>query len=609
MRRPPLILAVDDEPPPLERLRTELERRYGGDYRVATTSSAANALDILERAQAAGDDVALVLADQWLGDRTGTEVLARVRVVHPQAKRALLIEFGDWGDRPTADAILRAMALGDIDYYVLKPWRSPDELFHRTVTEFLHEWSRTGPGVLQQIEVVGRLWSRRAHEIRSLLTRNGVPHVFHTTDSPQGRRLLDETAGADGSEPVVVVHGGRVLIGPTNVELASAYAVQTELDDARDVDVLIVGAGPAGLAAAVYAASEGLSTLVVEREAIGGQAGSSSLIRNYLGFSRGVSGAELAQRAYQQAWVLGTRFLLMREVEALHWGRDRHHVWISDGSEVTARTVILATGVAYRQLAIPSLDALVGAGVFYGASVSEARALAGEDVYVVGGGNSAGQAAMHLQRYARSVTLLVRGTSLADTMSQYLLDELDAAPNVHVRTMIEVREGGGDGRLERLTVRDRRSGETEEVPAAALFVMIGARPHTDWLPEWIARDRWGYVVTGPDVAPGEDGRWSDGRVPLMHETSAPGVFAIGDVRHASVKRVASAVGEGAVVVSQVHTCLAAQAADRQALTPRAPATAAPAADGQPVTEPAPATAAPAPVDSTGGTGASAEPSR
>ena len=279
------------------------------------------------------------------------------------AKRALLIEFGAWGDRPTADAILRAMSLGNIDYYVLKPWRSPDELFHRTVTEFLHEWSRTGPGVLQQLEVVGRPWDRRAHEIRSLLTRNGVPHVFHTTDSSQGRRLLDEI-GADGSEPVVVVHGGRVLVGPTNVELAAAYAVQTELDEARDVDVLIVGAGPAGLAAAVYAASEGLSTLTVEREAIGGQAGSSSLIRNYLGFSRGVSGAELAQRAYQQAWVLGARFLLMREVEALQWERDRYRIRISDGSEVTARAVILATGVAYRQLDIPSLDPLVGAGVF-----------------------------------------------------------------------------------------------------------------------------------------------------------------------------------------------------------------------------------------------------
>jgi thioredoxin reductase (NADPH) len=347
---------------------------------------------------------------------------------------------------------------------------------------------------------------------------------------------------------VVLVRGG-VLVNPSNVELARAYGVSTTLGEECDFDVAVVGAGPAGLAAAVYASSEGLSTLVVERESIGGQAGSSSRIRNYLGFARGVSGSELAQRAFQQAWIFGARFLHTREVTALRPSGSRHVLTLSDGSEATATAVVLATGISYRRLGIPELDALVGNGVFYGASVSEARAYEGQEVYVVGGGNSAGQAAVHLSRYAERVTVLVRRESLVATMSRYLIAEIEAAGNVEVRPHSEVTGCSGDGYLEAVRVRDCTSGESETVPAAALFVLIGAEPHTSRLPPEICRDSWGYLLTGPELP---DGRWPLERPPLILETSMPGVFAVGDARSGSTKRVASAVGEGSVVIEQVH---------------------------------------------------------
>ncbi|MDQ4072450.1 MAG: NAD(P)/FAD-dependent oxidoreductase, partial [Actinomycetota bacterium] len=342
---------------------------------------------------------------------------------------------------------------------------------------------------------------------------------------------------------------------PTNAELAGAWGLTTSLEGSPDFDLIVVGAGPAGLASAVYASSEGLSTLVVEAEAIGGQAGSSSLIRNYLGFARGVSGAELAQRAYQQAWVFGTRFLHMRRATALHPGDARHTVRISDGTAPTARAVVLASGATYRRLGIPGLEDLTGVGVFYGASVAEGPMLDGEDVFIVGGGNSAGQAAMHLCRYARRVTLLVRGSSLARSMSQYLCEQLAAMPKIEVRLNTQVVDGGGAGRLEWLRLRDRRSGEVETVGAAALFAMIGARPRTEWLPPEVERDPWGYVATSADVVAAAT-PWPLDRPPLSFETSVPGVFAVGDVRRRSIKRVASAVGEGSVVVQQVHQHLA-----------------------------------------------------
>jgi thioredoxin reductase (NADPH) len=540
-------MVVDGNEQELARTVAELDRRYGCDYRIVSERSANVALARLEATRAANEAVAVVLADPWLPELTGEEFLARVRDLHPHAKRALLVSWGAWADPPTAAAIHRSIALGHTDYYVLKPWRSPDELFHRTIAEFLHEWSRIAVPGPSPIALVAERWSPRAHELQSLLIRNGVPHVAHESKSDDGRRLLEQ-AGLTGSElPVVFSSDGLVLVDPSNAELAASYGVSTELEADADFDLAVVGAGPAGLAAAVYASSEGLRTLVVERESIGGQAGSSSLIRNFLGFPRGVGGAELAQRAFQQAWVFGTRFLLMRDVVDLRQDGERFVLSLSSGPEAKARTVILATGATYRRLGIPSLDTFTGTGVFYGASVTEGKALTGEDVYVVGGGNSAGQAAMHLSRHARRVTLLVRGTSLESSMSSYLIETLVAAPNIDVRLHTDVTGGEGRGRLERLALRDIPSGAESTVPAAALFVLIGAHPHTDWLPTDIECDERGYVLTGSDLA--------ESTVSPL-ETSLPGVFAVGDVRHDSIKRVASAVGEGSVAVQHVHRYLA-----------------------------------------------------
>jgi thioredoxin reductase (NADPH) len=543
----PSLMVVDGNEGELARTVAELHRRYGSDYRIVSERSAIVALSHLEASRAANEAIAVVLADQWLPELTGEEFLARVRDLHPHAKRALLVPWGAWADPPTAAAIHRAIALGHTDYYVLKPWRSPDELFHRTIAEFIHEWSRIAMPGPSPIALVAERWSPRAHELQSLLIRNGVPHVAHESNSDDGRRLLEQVGLTESELPVVVSSDGLVLVDPSNAELAASYGMSTELDADADFDLAVVGAGPAGLAAAVYASSEGLRTLVVERESIGGQAGSSSLIRNFLGFPRGVGGAELAQRAFQQAWVFGTRFLLMREVVELRQDGERFVLSLSSGGQARARSVILATGAAYRRLGIPSLDTFTGTGVFYGASVTEGKALTGEDVYVVGGGNSAGQAAMHLSRHARRVTLLVRGTSLESSMSSYLIETLVAAPNIEVRLHTDVTGGEGRGRLERIALRDIPSGAEATVPAAALFVLIGARPHTNWFPTDIDCDERGYVLTGSDLA--------DSTVSPL-ETSLPGVFAVGDVRHHSIKRVASAVGEGSVAVQHVHRYLA-----------------------------------------------------
>jgi thioredoxin reductase (NADPH) len=551
----PRVLVVEDESEVRALMRGELDRRYGTDYRVRCVDSAEDALAMLERWAERGDRVALVLADQWTRGMKGEDFLASAKALYPSAKRGLLVKFGAWGHRETADAMLRAMARGSIDYYVLKPWRRADEYFHRTITEFLQEWERATSARPQELALVSEWRSPRSHQLRQLLSRNGVPHVAHDTDSPEGQRILAEVDLKGTRDPVVVLEGGGVLVDPTNPELAGAYGVSTSLDDRSDFDVVVIGAGPAGLAAAVYASSEGLDTLVVERESIGGQAGSSSLIRNYLGFARGVSGAELAQRAYQQAWIFGARFLHTRAVTALRPDDGRHVLELSDGSEARAIAVVLATGIAYKRLGIPELEALVGTGVFYGASVSEARAHRGQEVYVVGGGNSAGQAAVHLARYAARVTILVRRADLSETMSRYLIDEIDQSENIGVRPHTEVCGGRGDGSLEAVELRDCRTGETETVGAAALFVMIGAQPHTSWLPDTVCRDRWGYLLTGSDV-PDDD--WPAERPRLMLETSLPGVFAVGDARRGSTKRVASAVGEGSVVIEQVHQLMGSE---------------------------------------------------
>ena len=527
--RPPLLVVADDDPDERGLIEAELQRRYGADYalRLCTTAELEGVLD---EAAAHGDDVALALA----AGKEGAELLARMRGRFPTARRGLLIPWLGWSRRGLSELVLRSMARGWIDLYVIAPTRRRDEVFHRTISELLQESERLrGEGPAGAI-VVADERSARAHRLRATLAGLGIPH-----------RTL---AADDGAPPAVTLANGQVLTDPDAAELTRALGFPTELDP-HEADLIVVGAGPAGLSAAVYGASEGLRTTVLDAGAVGGQAGSSSLIRNYLGFPRGLGGGELAQRAYQQAWLFGAQFRLTHRAVALEPRDGRHVVRTDDDTEISARAVVLALGVEYRRLDAPGLTELEGAGVYYGASMSEAQALAGERVYVVGGGNSAGQAAVHLARYACRVRILVRGQGLAATMSQYLIDTIEKDPNIEVLTETEVVAALGPGRLEELQLRTPAGVET--VPAAAVIVLIGAHPHTEWLPEEVARDEWGYLPTGPGVT-----GWPLERPPFTLETSLPGVFAAGDVRARSIKRVASAAGSGALAVSEVHAYLA-----------------------------------------------------
>jgi thioredoxin reductase (NADPH) len=552
----PLVLVVDPDPDALDRAEAALTARIGADFRVRGETSLAAAREQLETTSRQGGDTALVLLDTELERDKVEDLLAATRSWFPEARRALLMPWGGWADRSMADLILRGMALGSIDYYVLKPWKSPDELFHRTIAEFLHEWSRSQRQGPPEIAVIAARWEARGHEIDNLLTRNGVPHALVVRDSQQATRLLlDAQVPLDDPAEVIMVMpalGNRVLRDPSNSEVVGGYGVSTEVGEIGTCDVVVVGAGPGGLATAVYAAAEGLEALVIEREALGGQAATSTLIRNYLGFNRGVTGAELAQRGYQQAWVFGARFLMTQEVSGLRQEGDSLVVSISGQTEVRTRSVVLALGVAYRRLGVDSIERHLGSGVFYGASPSEARSFTDVPVAVVGGGNSAGQAVMYLARYASHVTLLVRDPDLETSMSKYLIDELAAESKVTLMTDVEAVDGHGDDRLRGLTIRHRATGETEDLAVEGLLIMIGAVPHTQWLPDDILRERRGFVLTGSDV-PG--GVWPLKRPPMPYETSLPGVFAVGDVRSGSVKRVAASVGEGSVVVSQVLTHL------------------------------------------------------
>jgi thioredoxin reductase (NADPH) len=550
----PVLVAVDEDADALRAVERELIDRYARSYRVVCVRSAEEGLAQLDVLRAAGDEVALVLAAQWLSGTTGSELLGKVRTLHAHAQRGLLIDWGSWGDGRTGEAIFQAMARRQIDYYVIRPSRSPDELFHQSVSTFLLEWASARRVSPHTVHVVGDSWSGRAYELRETLGRCAIPHAFCLADSPEGRALVAD-AGDAGPLPLVVFPNGDVLANPTNAELATAAGASVD-PQRRDFDLVIVGAGPAGLSAAVYGASEGLRTLVIDEGGIGGQATLSSLIRNYLGFPRGVSGRRLAERAYEQAWVFGAQFAFMQRATGIRRDGERLFVDLADGGEVGARAVLLATGASYRRLGVPELEALNGAGVFYGGPASEAPAMVGKEVYVLGGANSAGQAALNLADYARRVTLVVRAESLDVGMSHYLARQVEGTPNVEVRLGTEVVGGGGDGWLEQLVLRRRADGATETVHADALFLMIGARPRTEWLPGELERGNGGFVRTGADVD--ADGNWPLQRSPLALETSMPGVFAAGDVRHGSMNRVASAVGEGSVAVRLVHELLAAE---------------------------------------------------
>jgi thioredoxin reductase (NADPH) len=544
----PVLLAVDGDAGVLREVGRELGERYAQHYRVICLTSPHEARACLEALAAAAEPVALVLAGQWLGGMTGGELLDEVRHLHPHSRRGLLIAWGDWGDRETGEAIFDSIAHGRIDHYVLRPSGSPDELFHQAISSLLLEWAEARRASPHSVHVVGESWSGRAYELREVLGRCALPHSFCLADSTEGRALVDE-AGSGAKLPIVVFPDGTVLTDPTNAEIARAAGSPVHPEQ-MEFDLVIVGAGPAGLSAAVYGASEGFSTLVVDQGGVGGQATSSSLIRNYLGFPRGLSGRRLAQQAWEQAWVFGAKFAFMQHVTALRRAADGLAVALCDSGWVRAGAVLLATGADYRRLGIPALEALNGAGVFYGGPASEAPAMSGRDVYVLGGANSAGQAAVHLARYARRVTLVVRAPSLGAGMSYYLAREVEATRNVHVRLGTEIVGGDGDGWLEHVTLRDRASGCKETAAADDLFVMIGAHPRTDWLPGEIARDGRGFVLTGTDLRP--DHGWPLARGPFLLETSMPGVFAAGDVRHGSVKRVASAVGEGSVAIQLLH---------------------------------------------------------
>lgn len=539
----PMIVVATADATSREVLRGELERRYGHDYRVSCAHDAAAGLAVVSDDPPRPDPpVALVLGCYNPDDREGLWLLERVRARRPATKRAVVVT---WGDFASADAVFDALANGVADLQLIRPEHRRDEEFHAAVTEALEDWHLARGGGFEAVRIIGEARSARSHELRDMFGRNHIPIGFHDADSPEGRRMLEDL-GVDGSRlPVLVLQftdEPTVLEDPTDLGIAEAFGIMKALDEDEVFDVVVIGAGPGGLAAAVYAASEGLRTLVAEQQAVGGQAGTSSMIRNYPGFSRGISGAKLAFRAFHQAWTFGAAFRFMRSATRLEVDGDERVVTFSDGSGARARAVIIATGVSYRRLDIPSLDGLLGAGVFYGAAVTEAPSLAGGRVVVVGGGNSAGQAALHLAAYAARVTVLVRGADVAASMSEYLVHQLDRAPNVEVVHRAAVVGGEGDGCLRRLTVRDLDTGEERSEPADGLFVLIGSQPHTDWLEGTLERDDWGFLVTGAEARPGAG----------MLETSVPGVLAVGDVRRGSVKRVASAVGEGAVAVQLLH---------------------------------------------------------
>lgn len=546
----PTILAVDDDPNVLAAIARDLGNHYSPDYRIVRASSGSEAIDVLARLALRGDPVALIVADQRMPQMTGIELLQTALVHAPGAKTLLLTAYAD------TDVAIRGINDIGLDYYLLKPWDPPAERLYPVIDELLSDWEQDHRHLTTDLRLVGHRWSDHGHEIKLFLARNHVPYRWYDVERDAEATRLVELAGASPEDlPLVLIPDGATLRAPTTLALADALGLRTSASQPL-YDVCIVGGGPAGLAAAVYAASEGLRTVVVEREAPGGQAGQSASIENYLGFPKGLSGAELARRALAQVTRFGAEIVLARDVIGLE-SRGPVHAVLFDGAAIEARALIVATGVSYRRLAATGADDLAGRGVYYGATAGEAEQTKGEDVYIVGAANSAGQAALNLSRYASRVVMLVRAQTLADTMSQYLIERIEAAPNIEVRYRTEVTEARGAGHLEGLTLTDRTNGSSQDVAASWLFVYIGASPRTQWLGSGIARDHLGFIVTGHDMlATPSGGNWPLERAPFALETSCPGVFAAGDVRLDSMKRVASSVGEGAMATHLVHRYLA-----------------------------------------------------
>jgi thioredoxin reductase (NADPH) len=549
----PVLLTVDDDPGVSRAVARDLRRRYGQDYRVVRAESGQQALEALREIKLRGDVVAVLLADYRMPQMSGLEFLEQAMDLFPQARRALLTAYAD------TDAAIQAINVVDLDHYLLKPWDPPEEKLYPVVDALIELWLDADDKPITQTQVVGHRWSVRSFEVRDFLARNSVPYRWLTVEQPEGRGLLEAAGVDETSIPLVVTPAGESLVDPSVEQLAARVGLSTT--PATDFyDTVIVGGGPAGLGAAVYAASEGLRTVLLERQATGGQAGQSSRIENYLGFPDGVSGTQLTDRARRQAHKFGAEVLTARAVASLEVRGSSRVVRFADGGEVAAHTVVLATGVEYRRLEVPGADRLTGLGVFYGSAATEAPSCADQDVYVVGGANSAGQAAVFLARHARRVTLLVREDGLERSMSHYLIRQVHETPNIQVRLNTEVVGVAGRQHLERLSLCDTVTGTVEEVPASFLFVFIGASPCTQWLHGMITRDPDGFLLTGPDLLVGgkRPTGWPLDRDPYHLEGSVPGIFAAGDVRANSVKRVASAVGEGAMAIQLVHRYLEAQ---------------------------------------------------
>jgi len=549
----PILLTIDDDAEVLRAIERDLRRHYADRYRVLRADSGQAALDTLRQLKTRNDPVALLLADQRMPQMDGVGFLAEAMALFPDAKRALLTAYAD------TEAAIRAINDVKIHHYLLKPWDPPEEQLYPVIDDLLDDWSSSYHPPFDGIRVLGNRWSPRSYEIREFLARNQVPYQWLDIESadPETHRLA-ESLGPDTAQlPLVLFPDGARAASPTNGELASKIGLRMRAG-LQFYDLVIAGGGPAGLAAGVYGASEGLRTVIVEREAPGGQAGLSSRIENYLGFPSGLSGSDLARRAVTQARRFGVEILAPQETVALRVEGPYRLVKLADGSVISCHTLLIATGVQWRNLDVPGIDRLQGAGVYYGAGQTEALSHRDEDIYIVGGANSAGQAAMNFSKYARSVVMLVRGNSLAASMSQYLIDQIKRTPNIQVQFRSKVAAVHGESRLEAISIHCGDSGQIDRVPASALFIFIGAMPRTEWLASVIERDERGFILTGPELMRNNQRPkgWPLDRDPGLLEASVPGVFAVGDVRHGSVKRVASGVGEGSIAVQFIHQYLA-----------------------------------------------------
>jgi thioredoxin reductase (NADPH) len=541
----PVIVAVDDDPEVLQAIAHDVRREYGERFRVIRVDSGTRALDVVRQVKLATETVALMLADQRMPGMTGVEFLEEARKLFPEAKRVLLTAYAD------TDAAIKAINDVRLDYYLMKPWDPPEDRLFPVLDDMLDDWLAGFRPEFEGVRVVGHRWSPESHAVRDFLARNQTPYQWlDLATNPAAQELLDLARPGSHNLPVLVFQDGSVLENPSNQDVAEKVGLRRKAEVPL-YDLVVVGAGPSGLAAAVYGASEGLKTAVIERYAAGGQAGMSSRIENYLGFPSGLSGDDLARRALTQAQRFGAECLLAHDVAGLTADEGSVGVALGDGTEVRAHSLILATGVSYRRLDVPGVEALTGRGIYYGAAMTEAASVRGEDIFIVGGANSAGQAAVFFAEVARSVTLLVRGPSLSASMSQYLIDRILRSPNIHVRCRTEVKQAVGEDHLEALVLKNAVTGASETVPARAMFVMIGAVPPTEWLANSVVLDERGFILTGPDVLAAGKGLWKLDRDPFLLETSVPGVFAAGDVRHGSGKRVATAVGEGAMAVMSV----------------------------------------------------------